>query len=325
MGAMVIIIGSIGAALAGYLLGKQEPFLMAGCLTILWLAVYTAVGLRIPRKKEFLVIERLGKFYRIAHRGPTVLCLPGLIDRIAKKDNLKLKRLDLYKDEPGNKIDYKDGSAATTIQGWWRISGYDSEEKELKEFDEENGEDRIKINKDIFLFTYAVENPEGRIEEVLDAFARPLLQKMTIDEANIKKNKVSTTTLANKGVKKAMRAMGVCLDPNKGVLITDIALPDEIVKLRELKMEGVKDAERAKARGTGYAQAINAIVEEAKNAGQEISFQDAQGIFERQRGLETVADTGANISFVASDIGGVMKTLDIKPSPKPSAKKEKEA
>ncbi len=311
IGFFVVCFGVVIATIAGFFLGNISTPSMslttAVCLTTIWFALYIFLGLRIVKQKEFLVIERLGKFYRVAHRGPRILCLPGVIDKIAMKNDLKLKRLDLYKDEPENKIDYKDGSARTLIQTWYRISNSDFNEKD----------DREKIDEDIVKFIYNVKNPEGRIEEILDALARPELQEMTIDEANVKKSEVAKKILKEAtesgDTKITLENIGVTIDPKKGVLITDIELPDSITKLRELKLEGQKEAERSAARGGGYAKTINAIITEAKKNDINITFKEAWEIYERQRGLETVGSTGANITFITPDIKGIMKTLDITP------------
>ncbi|PIR43994.1 hypothetical protein COV23_02250, partial [Candidatus Wolfebacteria bacterium CG10_big_fil_rev_8_21_14_0_10_31_9] len=78
-----MIFGVIGLIII-QLLDKELIFIIPSCLVIIWLTVYFAVGFMIAKKQEYLVIERLGKFYRIAHDGPRLFCLPGLIDKIRK-------------------------------------------------------------------------------------------------------------------------------------------------------------------------------------------------------------------------------------------------
>lgn len=265
---------------------------------ILWSAIYISLGFRVINPKEFLVIERFGKFYRIVHPGITVIC--GFIDRVVYNSNSKYQRKNLYQDEPNN-VDFQDGSAPVSMQVWWKIGDPAAEM---------NG-DVKQLEEDICAFVYVATNPINKLEEVIDAFVRPLLQRMTIDGANIGKESVASSAMADEGLKNTLKEVGIYLEPKKGCLITDINLPPEIIKLREMQMEGKKDAERSSARGRGYAQAITAIMEEAKDAGSKINFKEAQEIFERQRGLEVVGSTGANVSFVAPDIHGVMKTLDI--------------
>lgn len=265
---------------------------------IILAAAYMAVGLRIVKQREFIVVERLGKYHRIAHAGIRVLCLPGLIDSVKYRGDLKLRRLDLYVDEKNNQIDFKDGSCPVKIQVWWKIGDPTAKKDE-------------DVDNDIYKFVYAAEKPENKLEEMVDAFARPRLQDMTIDEANIKKDHVAKDVNDDPGIKQSLSDIGSYLDPKKGCLITDIALTEDIVKLRKQEMEGSKDAVKAAKKGAGYAQAIAAIIEEAKKAGKEISFQDAREIYERQRGLETVGETGANITFVSPGIQGLMTTLGI--------------
>lgn len=271
-------------------------------IIILFSAIYIAWGIRIIKQKEFLVVERLGKFHRIAHAGITILCLHGLIDSEKHKNHLRLRRTDLYADEKDNKIDFKDGSCPVKIQVWWKIGRIGSKKTE-------------DINDDIFNFVYAAENPENKLEEMIDDLARPLLQCMTIDEAGKEKDKVEAEIIneaaSNQGVGKSLLDIGIYLDPTKGCLITDIILTNEVIKIREKTMEGEKEATKAAKRGAGYAQAIAAIMGEAKKAGATITFKEAREIYEKQRGLETVGETGANITFVSPGIQGLMTTLGI--------------
>ncbi|PIR44109.1 hypothetical protein COV23_01590, partial [Candidatus Wolfebacteria bacterium CG10_big_fil_rev_8_21_14_0_10_31_9] len=102
------------------------------------------------------------------------------------------------------------------------------------------------------------------------------------------------------------------LNPEKGFILTDIALPPEIQALRKEKLAGQKEAEKSVKKGAGYADTILAIIKRVKEELKtEISFKKAQEVYENQRGLETIGATGANVTFIATDIRNVLATLNI--------------
>jgi regulator of protease activity HflC (stomatin/prohibitin superfamily) len=277
-------IGSAFGMLAGGVIGNMIDFLMTGIVSglLVWLIIYVTFGLTIVPEKEAWIIERFGKFMYVINPGINLLCLPGAIDKIRSKISLKSQRVDLYQDEPGNVMDFTDGSAAVKAQVWYAVT---CPEK----------------------YFYEVSNPKNWIEEKLDNFMRPELQEHGIDEALRRKNCIADKAL--NGLKDEIEnTIGVKMDR---VLITDLVLPDEVVKMREERLAGQTEAEKSTRIGKGYADSINAIIQGAKDAGHEITFEQAQAIYERQRGLETVGKTGANITFIAPDIDGVMKTINI--------------
>jgi len=106
----------------------------------------------------------------------------------------------------------------------------------------------------------------------------------------------------------------------KGVVITDIVLPDEIIRAREETIKGKREAEKQFEQGGGYAKAIMAIQREfAKGIKdpdgnwavepQKISFEEARSIYERQRGFETIAAKPGNTHFVTPGIAGMQLAI----------------
>lgn len=269
---------------------------------LLWAIIYFVWGLRIVTENTFLVIERFGAFYRTKDTyGITFLCLPGLIDRVAPdggRGDFKYHRINLYADEPDNLIDFTDGSAAIEAQIWYKIN----HDPDLSE-DDKDGPYRS---------VYRVENTPNRIEEILDGALRPILQKESVDSAQQNLGDISKQIRDNPEIKKSLDELGVVLDPVKGFLITDVELSADTIQIRQQKLVGLKEAEKTAAEGKGYADAIRAIQRAAQeNDGERISFKEAQEIFERQTGLKTIKETGANVTLVASDIKGANLLLGI--------------
>ena len=303
----IILAGLLVFSLLGYLIGdfleKVHFLIFPACMAVIWCALYVSIGFRMPEEKTFLVIERFGRYYRIAHAGLTVLCFPGLVDKIVKEGSLRSQKLELFKRSGGPKpeIDFTDATAPIAAQAWYQIG--DPKVTSVEQTD-----------KDILLYAYCVESPEERMETILDAVARPILQCQSYDEAQKNDQTVNSKVLEEESARSALRAMGIYLAPDKGYLITDIGITEEIKALRRKLMEGEKEAEQTEKKGAGYANAILAIMKTA-NEGKEdkdkITFEQARQIYETQVALETVKNTSSNITFFASDVPGVLKTLNV--------------
>jgi regulator of protease activity HflC (stomatin/prohibitin superfamily) len=286
---------------------------------IIWGGVYIGWGLTIVQTNEYIVVERLGTFYRIAEDGLKVLCLPGLIDRIPKngKGSYKGKGMPLYqekKDDEGvvkdNAIDFADGVTApikatifyqlekpTTPIGPTEHPGYK--------------------------WLYTFENPEDRIQEVVDATLRPILEGKDFDEAKKDLKSISLEVIGTQAIKNSLAQMGAVLHPEKGLLITDIVLSSEMIALRAKVQEGEAEAKKQEKQGEGYGKAIKAIRDASlevlacdivtgkptKWGEPTISFSEAKAIYEQQRALETLGKTGSNVTFVSPDLKGSVNLM----------------
>lgn len=306
-GGLLSLLG-FGVSLALGAGGASVLFGLVGL--IIWTGIYVGIGLRQVEQNEYLVIERLGKYYRTLRAGLSVLCLPGLIDRPAENGGIgdfKWHRIDLY--EAGNQIDFTDGSAGLRAQVWWKV---------------ENTEDKPYERGGPFKWTYSVINTEARIKEIVDGALRVMLQQESIDGASKNLASISTMVRDNEDVAKALREMGAELDSAKGVVITDIILPPEVIKAREETIKGQREASKQYEQGGGYAKAIMAIQAEFAKGRlnnplkpdegwmvepQKISFEEARSIYERQRGFETIATKPGNTSFVTQGIAGMQLAI----------------
>lgn len=265
-------------------------------VSLVWACIYFSWGFRIIRNTEYLVIERFGKFSGIVHSGPRILCLPGLIDIVVASGTLRYKELTLFTSkEDRYLVDFSDCSAPVVMKASYRVGPQD---KSLKEADNA-----------IYLFTYSINNLselEERIEGILESATAPQLRALVISDALLQKNAIADSVTADLNVRRALEAIGVELNPQKGLIISDISLTPEIIALRQKKLQGSSEAIKQVLQGKGYAQTIKAIMEELN-----ISEESARSIYQTQRGLETLEGLGTNISFVSPDISGIQKTIGI--------------
>ncbi len=283
------------------------PYSISG--GIVWFGLYLSLGIRLVTQNQFLVIERFGQYYRTARAGIRVLCLPGLVDRLAPHGggyDHYWHRSDLYEAE--NKIDFTDASAGLKAQIWWRVKKEDKDKDAPQKW------------------AYSVENTEARIKEIIDGTLRVLLQGQSLDEASKNLIEITRKVMADPGVIKALDEMGVELDPNKGVVITDIVLSESIIAAREEALRGVREASKQGAQGLGYIRAILAIQEDAARGRlndpsdpskgylvkpKKLSFEAAKGIYENQRALEVLQAKPGNVNFVSPDVNGAIISLGL--------------
>lgn len=265
----------------------------------LFLAIYFYWGFKIVPNTEYLVIERFGEFSRIVHSGPRILCLPGLVDKIADSGTLRYRDMALFADEETTyNVDFKDGSTPVSGKVSYRVGPQGSTQEES--------------NEAIYLFTYTMRSPEEReerIEEILESSAIPQLQSFEIAAALVQKDAIAESVTANPQVRNALEAMGIELNPLKGFILPDIALTPEIMAERKKKLEGTSEAAKQREQGLGYARSIRAIMEELK-----VDADKAREIYETQRSLEVLNTLKANVSFVAADMKSIQKTMGVGPS-----------
>ncbi len=271
-----------------------------------WVAIYIAFGLRIIPEKEVWVFERLGQFHCIRRPGIYIGCFVDIIDKVKQRVPLYKQPIYLWSDptDTNNKVDFKDGSCPVKALIWYRP----------RQKSAVNGGKDI-LNESVYHLTYNYSDLYLWIEEHLDTLIRVPLQGLTIDDASAQKNEIA---------KKASQQFEQDLTDesgieSEGILITDIVLSDSQIEQREKKLQGVKDAEGATARARGYIDPIKLIIEEAKKAGKDITFDEAKDLFNQQRAFETISATGSNMTFVSPDLKGVMMTMDVTSKNKPSS------
>lgn len=277
---------------------KFEPFWLNMTWSILlglmlWSGVYLAFGLIVIPQQEALVIERFGKFQRTTTAGIRILCFRGLVDKERSSVNLQWRTLFLWTGGTGKlnssaEIDFSDGvSAPVEVEVIYRVTSP-------------------------FAWTYQVADGPGYIEAVIDSALRPALQNLTLDVANKKKGDIGHEILNGERstiLKDAMALVGAELHPLKGILVKDIDIPEDVKALRTLKVQGEQNALKATAQAAGYTGAIKAIMADAQAAGHQMTWHEAEALYFRNRSLETLQGTGANVTIIGENIMGVAQSL----------------
>ncbi len=287
------LIGYFAIAQVVKMLGIETPswpFVIGTGL--LWVGIYLMYGIKFLEQRDFIVIERFGRFYRVALRGVRLLCFPGLIDKIVKKGTLEYLQLNLYEDAEGQEVDFKDGTAAIEGHAFYRII---------------SGGTDTDTTAHILRFTYEIVDPLGRLRNLLDNLIRGRLQAMTIDQASKQKDGM-WDNIKSEGEISQLKQIGLELDDSRGIIITDIKLPEAIVKFRQQKLQGKADAERSTARGRGYSDSIRILQNKLG-----ISAQEAIALYNTQTGMELLREVKpGGMTFVAPGMQGVLASFDIK-------------
>lgn len=284
-------------------------FIKWALLSGIWLVAYVAAGLKFVPQNNFWVIERFDQFVGVRNQGATLLCLPNIIDKLKMpperaRHSYAEQELNLFEgSDKEQEIDFKDGSAPIEASIWFRIANPS-------------------------LFAYAAINPIERLEQLVDDYLRPLLQKLKIDEANtsmktivagfqrhIKADGSPDDTQEETDFYAELSAIGIELRAKKPLVVGDIRLPDSIKKLRDKVLEADKTRQAAALTGQGYAEAINAIREKSRpvdadgkpNGDPTISFPDARDIYMTLQGMEIFKNLppGSSINL----IGGTVEEL----------------
>lgn len=271
---------------------------MAG--VIIWTSVLIGIGIRINTEQEFTVIERLGRFKRMKPRGMYLLWLPGLLDKIRCKDTFQAREVPLY-EGPDNLIDFTDASSPIEASAWYHIANpADVQKKDWK-----------RVQAQVTRWVYTADEPETLLASILEGNLRPLLQAHSTDSAQLECE--SCADQAVEESRDALEHIGAYPRPVQAIVIKDIKLPADVEELRQLRLEGQAKAQREENESKGLAAAIRAIQRAAREGenGTEISWAEAQGIYERQQTREMIQGTGSNITLVAPNVDGVFKMVEL--------------
>lgn len=288
------------SALIGGLIGNSQDVALAGSIAsiVIWTSIIFGIGIRLNSEQNFVVIERFGRFLAVKPRGFYIMWLPGLMDKTIYRGSFKAREVPLYAG-PDNEIDFTDGTARVKASAWYQIG---------------NPADIAKkkwgvVQGQVSRWVYAVDNPSERLVSIVEGNFRPLLQTLSIDAAQLKGE-----TMAEQAVeesREALEQIGAYPRPEQAIVIADIPLPANIQGLRELKLEGESLAQKAANEAVGHPNSIRAIINGAKELGETLSWEAAQAFYERMRALDTLGNTGANISFVSSDIKNVLLSMGV--------------
>lgn len=295
---VIYVAGSLIFSLLGMSLNEMIPYYGGSLVGLLaWNVFFVAQGFRIVPQGMCWGIERLGKYVGVKTPGPNILLFPGVIDKI-REVPLTYQHVDLYVNEDGSvdknaSIDFEDLSAPVTAQVWFIINP--SLQGSLKEA--------------VRVYLYTVDNPKKFIGDVVDASLRHDLSKMTFEKARKSKSDIMDRLAKMESVETALATLGLKLRDPKGILITDIVLPPELEALQALAFKGERESQEAINRSKGYADAIQKIIEMAKQADHVLTWDQAQELYFRNKGLEAYSQSGANSTFLGGNITDMIKAL----------------
>ena len=290
-----IFITFLGLAIAG--------FWGMAITAVFWIGIRFGTGFRVIEKQEFWVIERMGKFHRVAHDGWHIFLFLGLIDKVKLVDTLAFQSFKVYTGDKGAEIDFTDSSAPVTAVVWFAVGN--PRKKTTDSWRE--------IDTEIVAWTYAYKDRLKRVQETVDGFVRPILQAMSLDEAQKEKTSsegsIADQLKKDKRVRAAMKGLGIHFDPNKPFILSDVDIPDDLKDARKIRLISDVLADADENRGRGLRNAIKAIVAES---GDNLTWEQATKTFMDRTSLEALEKMeGANFQFVSPDIGGAIKTLGL--------------
>ena len=285
-------------AILSITVGNFAGFWGAGLgLAFVWLGFCISLGLIIVRQKEFVVIERLGKFKSVYFRGWHVRVIG--VDRVRAKGDLLAKQLHLYADESAPDMDFADASAPLDASIWYQIGDPADITAAIR-----NGIWE-KVAKSVEAWVYTYKDPESRIYNLADAELRPRFQKKKIDDASTARNGIADDVMD--AIVPEMKKFGAYTPSDgKRLTIEDIDLPPGVIALRELALEGKKRAEESAYEAVGYWKAIKVV---SKKLG--ITVQEARGIYETQRGLDTLREVKPDMTLVSKDLAGALINIGV--------------
>lgn len=289
-------------AALGLLLGivVKAPFGVPFFTVLVWTGVFIVWGWLKQEPQEWLVVERFGTYHAMK-RGGISFVVP-LVNSPIAKGSFKRFSLSLF---VGESIDFTDGSAPITATAWLQIGNLaDLEAGNIPAVMEQVGR-----------FVYRYTDPLEHARVALESVLRPKLQTLSIDQAQKKGHEVTDSIQGEVGL--TLAEAGLYLRDTMPVMIDDVKLPPEIIAQRAKRLEGETSAQEAAAAAKGPINAIRAIQKgSVETGGKEITFEEAREIYFREKTLSTLGETGANISMVASDMGGVTKMMDVSPGGK---------
>ena len=251
-----------------------------------WLVFYITRGFTIIPEREFTVIERLGQYYRVRRAGMHILCLPGLIDKRSLPERYPYRKEQLYNNLPNEEIDFLGGATAGIVGECFLgiIPG--------KEYE----------------FAYSQQNPIERAKTLLNDEVRRFFQQLTVEEALVRRYAIWESIKENQGgeldtLTKELKEAGVHLDNRRGVVVSDIILSPELIRLRELQIEGQKETLKNEALVGGYVSLVKGVAN-----GAEITTEKAIAFINTQKFLDVAPYLKSNVVIIGAP-GGIPGVL----------------
>lgn len=301
------LIPALALLIVGWYFGR---WYLAGEITILWIGPLYAMSQKFHRVRTFMVVERFGLIWDVKFSGPR-LRIP-FIDTTVMLDDFLQKQVELFLKDGGPErfaIDFKEGAAPIISAAWYQIAN---------PVDVEGGIWGAVRNQ-VLRYTYRVKAEEraSRIAEIFQgAFRGVLERKSATEQRTFVEAEAEMEELARQGTVAsgaALEEIGVYPFPQKGIIVRDVDVPEEIVKLREKVLAGEMEAQEAINRYRSFHEPLRQMKRGLTEGDGGMTLSDAQILqfFLAQRGFETLQKTGSNVSLVAADIDGVLRTITV--------------
>jgi hypothetical protein len=248
-----------------------------------------------------MVVERFGLFWDVKFAGPRIL-IPW-VDNPVMTDDFLQKEVELFK---GIDIDFIGGSAPIVASAWYQVGN-------PADLDLGTREARDRIREQVLKYTYRVQADAraSRVAKIFQGAFRTLLEQVDIPTAQKDMEKLATDGTA--AARPALAEIGVYPFPEKGIIVEDIALPKELVAFREQQTKGQADAAEAINRSRSFWEPLAKMKEELEKQGITMTSEELRAFYMSQKGLEALAGTKANITFVSPDIKGVGLMIGTEP------------
>ena len=267
----------------------------------IWAALIIAIGITPIDVNTYLVVQRFSAYRTVMYRG--LGWVNPIFDRIrGEPGTLRVKGYRLFEDDAErSEVDFRDASATCYITAFYGIG----------HADDISSEKWAELTDAVRKYTYGYENPRKRAEAVLDGKLRPLLEAKTLEEAQRDKSVVCKQAASEASM--MLEDIGLYQPQEGALIIEDIDLPDAVIALRELVLEGEKQADAETLRLQGPARAVIAARDllNAGPDGDKMTLRETIAWLQTQQGLETIRNAGSNITFVGKDIPGLLNILNV--------------
>jgi regulator of protease activity HflC (stomatin/prohibitin superfamily) len=271
--------------------------------SLAWTAFYLVINLEIVNQQEYRVVERLGQFWDVKLPGFRLYCFLGYIDKIRASGDFQDRGHSLFLNTPSGAIeelDFMDGaSSPVDVQAWFHVAETHGTNKEIKD--------------DVRKYTYRVgDDPKKRAVTIIESVLRPKLQAKTSDEISSSECREEIAkAVADAGeINDALKDMGLYLQTVKPILIEDVALPPEVIRLREQRLIAEIGAGVNKTEAGGVRDAIHEIMHD-KNGNEVFTRAEATRIWEGQKSRDTFEKINPTVTIIGESAGGVTKTFAV--------------
>lgn len=299
-----LLVAGVAGFVSGIFFGLDWAIGLALFGIIITAAVLTATGILLVPQPQWKVVERFRTFHSIKFPGFSFMLWKGVIDTFAEQGDFRAFKVPLFAVEDGRKevFDFTDGSAPIDAEVWLCIGDPSLDPKK----------DRELLSEQVKRFVYAVGDPRSLARSIVEDKLRPLLQHLSIDEAQKRGHEAADPAITQ--AKASLAALGIYPREPQAIMINDIELPPEVVAQRAKRLEGETTAQQEAAEAMGPLKAILAIQQGSKGpdgTGTGISFEEAKALYIQTETLQTIRETGANVTFVAPDMNGVIRMVDV--------------